>query len=71
MPESYDCRMALKDAWSKEYREMEEDKLIEAVASYMKNWMMLRICGEQIIILPAVGRAAGSYPEDFKGGEAK
>ena len=67
----YDCRMALKEAWSKEYREMEEDKLIEAVASYMKNWMMLRICGEQVIILPAVGRAAGSYPEDFKGGAAK
>ena len=63
------CRKEHSSGWSKEYREMTEELLIEHVFEYMKNWMMIRFFDEQIIILPAVGRTAGVYPEDFNGGE--
>lgn len=63
------CKKNHGAGWSKEYREMNEELLVENVLEYMKNWMMIRFLDEQIIILPAVGRTAGVYPEDFNGGE--
>ena len=63
-----ECRMSWKSAWSKEFREMDEDRLLETVLGYMKNWMMVRCEEEKITVLPSVGRAAGYYPDDFKGG---
>ena len=65
------CRKNHSAGWSKEYREMNEELLVENVIEYMKNWMMIRFLDEQIIILPAVGRTAGAYPEDFNGGDTK
>lgn len=62
------CRRTWENAWSKEYREMDDKKLIENVFDYMKNWLLLRREKEQIIILPAAGKIAGFYPDDFKGG---
>lgn len=63
------CRGNWKDAWSKEYREMDEEKLMENVLEYMKNWLMVRCVDAQVVVLPSVGRVAGVYPEDFKGGD--
>ena len=54
-----------QSGWSKEYREMEKEKLLRGVLEYMKNWMLLKVVDDQIILLPAVGRTAGVYPEDF------
>lgn len=54
-----------QSGWSKEYREMEKEKLLCGVLEYMKNWMLLKVVDDQIILLPAVGRTAGVYPEDF------
>ena len=54
-----------QSGWSKEYREMEKEKLLRSVLEYMKNWMLVRILDDQIILLPAIGRTAGVYPEDF------
>lgn len=62
------CRRIWENAWSKEYREMDDKKLLENVFDYMKNWLLLRREKEQIIILPAAGKIAGFYPDDFKGG---
>lgn len=62
------CRKTWESAWSKEYREMEEEKLAACVTEYMKEWLLIRCDGTQIIILPGVGKFAGEYPEDFKGG---
>ena len=62
------CRKEWKKGWSKEFREMEETKLIETVRTYMENWMMIRWEENQVVILPAVGRLAGFYPKDFMGG---
>lgn len=63
-----ECRREGEKGWSKEYREMEEEKILENVLEYMKNWLMIRIKGEAITVFPAVGRMAGIYPQDFKGG---
>ena len=54
--------------WLSKNSEMDEEKLIETVTSYMKNWMLLRCEENQIVILPSAGRSAGVYPEDFLGG---
>ncbi len=64
-----DCKNQWERAWSKEYREMDGEKVLENVTAYMRNWLMLREEGEQIILLPSVGRLAGMYPDDFQGGE--
>lgn len=64
------CREKWKDGWSKEFREMEECKLVEAICQYMEDWMMLSCERDMMIILPAVGRVTGYYPADFKGERA-
>lgn len=65
----WECREKWKGAWSKEYREMEKEKLIKNVQEYMKSWMMLRAEEEKLCILPAAGKVSGFYPADYKGGE--
>ena len=34
------CRNKWKNAWSKEYCEMDEDRLVETILKYMTDWMM-------------------------------
>ena len=55
--------------WSKEFREMDEERLLERMLQYMKNWMMLREEADQVVLLPAVGKMKGYYPKDFTGGD--
>ena len=62
------CRREWNSGWSKEYREMDEERLVQNVLEYMKNWLMIRWDETQITILPSVGRTAGFYPDDFEGG---
>ncbi len=63
-----DCRQQWKDAWSKEYREMERDRFIEAILKYMKDWMIVRCEDDRVIVLPGAGRLTGQYPADYRGG---
>ncbi len=63
------CRKNGSAGWSKEYREMEKDKLVDTVKNYMINWMLIREEDDRVIILPTAGKQAGFYPEDFKGAE--
>ena len=65
------CREDWNGAWSKEFREMEKEKMVRNVQDYMKSWMMLRIEGETICILPAAGKVSGFYPADYNKGGAK
>lgn len=64
----WNCRAEWNSAWSKEFREMDEAKLLETITGYMKNWLMIRCEGDLVIVMPSVGRTAGYYPDDFKGG---
>lgn len=60
------CQKKWKEAWSKEYREMGQDRFINAVKEYMQLWMMIRKEEKRICILPSAGKTAGYYPADFK-----
>ncbi len=62
------CRNKWNSGWSKEYREMDEERLVEQVMEYMKHWLMIRCEETQVTIFPSVGRTVGCYPDDFKGG---
>lgn len=62
------CKEQWSLGWSKEFREMEADRLVETVAGYMKHWMLIREDEQNVAILPAVGRQRGEYPKDFEGG---
>lgn len=41
----WECRETWKEAWSKEYREMDGQRLLKNVLEYMEQWMMLRADG--------------------------
>lgn len=60
------CREEWKEAWSKEYREMEKGQLVRNILRYMQSWMMLRKEEGQVILLPGAAKHAGRYPEDFQ-----
>lgn len=61
-----ECRDRWQTAWSKEYREMEWEKLVQTVEGYMENWMLLRREGKQMCVYPAVGKLTGFYPADYE-----
>ena len=44
---------------------MDEEKLLERILQYMKDWMLLRLEDEHVILLPAVGKLKGYYPKDY------
>ena len=64
--EMHHYRNRYRAAWSKEYREMEDAKLLKAVISYMKSWMMVDECDGEIVIYPAAGKMIGRYPAEFE-----
>ncbi len=63
------CRKKWSVGWSKEYREMDEGRLVDTVKNYMKEWMFIQKDEDMLIILPAVGKQAGFYPKDYEEAE--
>lgn len=61
------CREKWKEAWSKEYREMDECRLLHHVREYMADWMMLRCKEEGYELLPTAGKMTAVYPKDYNG----
>lgn len=61
----FQCKKKYDSAWSKEYREMEQGKLVEQAVSYMEDWMLLSRNGDDITIYPAAGKITGQYPKDY------
>lgn len=57
-------------AWSKEFREMQPEKLGTVILEYMKSWMFAVNEGERIRFFPAVGKWIGTYPQNFLQKEA-
>ncbi len=54
--------------FSKEYRELLEDKLLEQVVNYMEQYDMIRYNEEakEYIIMPICFKIIGKYPKDFQ-----
>ena len=53
--------------FSKEYRELPEDKLVLEIVKYMKQFDMIRENKEtkEYLIMPIVSKIIGKYPKDF------
>lgn len=60
-----ECKKCWGKAWSKEYREMDDKRLIATVKNYMMDWMMIWEEEGMIRIYAAVGKQMGFYPDDF------
>lgn len=59
------CRTENMNGFSKEYREMDDEKLVNIVSRYMLNWKMIECMEDSVCILPAAGKFVGYYPEHF------
>lgn len=62
------CRENWKEAWSKEYREIDQNRLVTSALTYMQSWMMIRKEERRVCILPGAGKVTGYYPADFTEG---
>lgn len=61
-----ECRKKYNSGFSKEYREMSDDKFFRLVFEYMKAWMFVEEKDEKINILDGAFLSYGKYPSDFK-----
>lgn len=54
--------------WSKEYREMAQDKLEMDILTFMEEWGMVKLVngGKEVKILPLTGKIVGSYSKELK-----
>ncbi|WDU82073.1 DUF2398 family protein [Caloramator sp. Dgby_cultured_2] len=51
--------------WSKEYREMDFEKLYNEIIHFMEMLNMIKVSEKEIKILPLCGKVVGRYPDDF------
>lgn len=61
------CKELYSEGWSKFFREMSLNKLLEEVIFEMKNYQMIEMNkkDERVLILPLAGKITGQYPKDF------
>lgn len=54
--------------WSKEYRDMTTDRLVQDILTFMEEFNMVKFINgdREIRILPLTGKIVGSYSKDFK-----
>ena len=64
-------RNRYSEAMSREFREMDEERLIGLVRRYLLDWMLLREEPGTAVFLPAAGKLRGFYPEDYEGGKTE
>ena len=66
-----ECRESYSINWTKEYREIGNEKLFTNIIEYMEEWMFLKKEQEKIIIYPGIGKIIGIYKNTNKltGGE--
>lgn len=66
---SEECKRQYGNGWIKTYREMTMGEFCKKLKEYMIMMEMIKEQYDQIQINPIVGKVAGCYPKDFKGGE--
>lgn len=67
---SEECKKRYGNGWIKTYREMTMGEFCNTLKEYMIIMEMIKETYDQIRVYPIVGKVAGCYPKDFKGGEA-
>lgn len=63
----WQCHQTWQNLWSKEYREISQERLLKNITEYMNAWMMIRQREDQILILPSVSKSIGFYPSGAGG----
>ena len=58
--------MEYQELWTKEYREIQNEKFVSIVKEYMKKWMMIDEKDEEIVIYPACVLTGGNYTKDVE-----
>ena len=66
---SEECKRQYGSGWIKTYREMTMGEFCKKLKEYMIFMERIMEKYDQIIVYPIVGKVAGCYPKDFKGGE--
>lgn len=66
---SEECKRQYGSGWIKTYREMTMGEFCKKLKEYMILIEMIMEKYDQIIVYPIIGKVAGCYPKDFKGGE--
>lgn len=66
---SEECKRQYGSGWIKTYKEMTMGEFCKKLKEYMIFMEMIMEKYDQIIVYPIVGKVAGCYPKDFKGGE--
>ena len=66
---SEECKRQYGSGWIKTYRETTMGEFCKKLKEYMIFMEMIMEKYDQIIVYPIVGKVAGCYPKDFKGGE--
>lgn len=66
---SEECKRRYGNGWIKTYREMTMGEFCNKLKEYMIIMEMIKEIYDQIMVYPIVGKVAGCYPKDFKGGE--
>lgn len=61
-----ECKNRYGTNWSKEYRDMSEDKIYKNVVKYMKEWSFIEEKENEIILFPSIGKVTGKYRKDNK-----
>lgn len=59
------CRDKYGAGWSKEYRDMPEEKLSASVLDYMTEWLLAAVEEDRVILYPSVAKLRGEYNGDF------
>jgi len=61
------CQEKYSQGWSKHYRDGLMSSLVRELLDYLKEWKFAQASEEdsRIILLPALGRLQGDYPQDF------
>ena len=59
-------KMEHQELWTKEYREIQNEKFVSIVKEYMKKWMMIDEKDEEIVIYPACVLTGGNYTKDVE-----
>ena len=60
------CRERWGNGWGAQLRAMSLDRVVQEMTAYMAGWMLLEDTGEDILLLPAVGKLVGKYPDTYR-----
>ena len=62
-----ELKTATGKGWTKEFREMSQNKLSETLLKELAAWGMALTKDDSVTLLPALFRTEGQYPENYRG----